>query len=351
MSSSNESDTEMECLSETDADFDQSEESISKERNETECSSNLLEIKQDNALGFSSISRPRTYPYISSFQISVPTNSQEQCIISNNFKKGNKSSADPTKSRLSVIQSCKKQEIFTTPIDLTTKQPNSAVKYTKSDDILVSSSEPTSLHSVVKTIKSVPVHAQSEWTPELTNKTMFHAYLTERYMKDSKTKDQYRLNDKKYVHESILLSSSNLCNLSVHDQENETNSKYLQLSNKNQMFERSDSYNIKSDYFKNDIVQNSSSQNINKSEYKISNNLLSKTSLEKSRDSKQQNSEIKSIFQSDSNEITQVQHEIKKIVADKSDIKLIPLNKNTFNDAKSKSEFIQPSVINTSYMR
>lgn len=224
---------------EEESDGEESEESGSEEQ---EAAQSLLSLSQRNTPnrlpGLLPSSRPTTYPYaltlptttsavnvVSTVASTTAINSQNittqsTALIQNDLSHryyfpSTRSIAE--ESRMSVIQSSKKddsdyeiEEITdvaesrhqpSQPIDLTTKQNCSQLlsspipQRIRPADILTPVSEPVLLQTIVQTMERLPRQGR-EWKPDAEGH-MLQAYLTERYVMDSKIKQQYRVGNTK----------------------------------------------------------------------------------------------------------------------------------------------------------
>ncbi|XP_012278813.1 transcription factor HIVEP3 isoform X2 [Orussus abietinus] len=220
--------TEDSSSEEDDSDGEESEESGSEEH---EAAQSLLSLSQHNSNrmpGLLPLGRPTTYPYTTTFPSSsvatstVPTVTTSsplstlattviQSELSHRYYFPSSRSI-PDESRSSVIQSSKKddsdvevEELGTAdnrpsipqPMDLTTKQPISSPipQRAKPADILTPVSEPILMQTIVQTMERLPIQGR-EWKPDAEGH-MLQAYLTERYVMDSKIKQQYRVGTSK----------------------------------------------------------------------------------------------------------------------------------------------------------
>ncbi|XP_012232683.1 transcription factor HIVEP3 isoform X2 [Linepithema humile] len=229
---------------EEETDGEESEESGSEEQ---EAAQSLLSLSQRNTMnrlpGLLPSNRPTTYPYA----LTLPTTStvnvvstvtsttaissqsittQGTALIQNDLSHryyfpSTRSIAE--ESRMSVIQSSKKDESDfeieeitdvaesrhqpSQPIDLTTKQNCAQLlsspipQRVRPVDILTPVSEPVLLQTIVQTMERLPRQGR-EWKPDAEGQ-MLQAYLTERYVMDSKIKQQYRVGNTKLDNKQV----------------------------------------------------------------------------------------------------------------------------------------------------
>lgn len=232
---------------EEESDGEESEESGSEEQ---EAAQSLLSLSQRNNTnrlpGLLPSGRPTTYPYALTLPI-LPTTSTTVTVTStvtcvsamsgpNVTNQGttliqselshryyfpsNRTTSE--ESRSSVIQSASKKDdsdvemeemsgeiggvaesrhqSMSQPMDLTTKQtvqplPSPIPQRARPTDILTPVSEPVLLQTIVQTMERLPIQGR-EWKPDAQGH-MLQAYLTERYVMDSKIKQQYRVGNGK----------------------------------------------------------------------------------------------------------------------------------------------------------
>ncbi|XP_014215282.1 uncharacterized protein LOC106644347 [Copidosoma floridanum] len=360
MHSFDENKVETELVSETE-----SEGSISKESKTEECEIaqdffSLSKPRERDFPGLFTLNRPITYPYDLCTRLSLDTPFQNQPIVLN-FQEKNHPSCETFDCDNNIHNFYKKQDATISPIDLTIKSPYSIIKRTKSINILASLSDPALLNSIVQTMECIPSKIQTKLTEQPINKEMLQAYLTERYMKDNKVKEQYRVfhEEKISLKESSHLISSDLLRKTVVNQENKlTNLEYLEKLNQKVMSKQSKDYNLEyrtsfsSKHQENFIANLPSDRSLQNIEYKsitletsddeLSNPRHTSISLDPS------NSESISKIESNITEAKKLQSPIQKNVADFRDSRSVSLSNMT--EMTLKSDLIQPIIINPSYL-
>lgn len=214
---------------EEESDGEESEESGSEEQ---EAAQSLLSLSQRNNRlpGLLPSGRPTTYPYALTLPTSPTTSTttvastaaSTSAISVTNLIQSElsqryyfPSNRAEESARSSVIIQSKKDDVeieeiadmsgesrhhqsMSQPMDLTTKQtaqPPIQQRVARPADILTPVSEPVLMQTIVQTMERLPIQGR-EWKPDAQGH-MLQAYLTERYVMDSKIKLQYRVGNNK----------------------------------------------------------------------------------------------------------------------------------------------------------